>query len=1133
MATVIDKDKPVVSFSGTPKKDEDSLEDGFRRYYKNTFYGEFTVTDKNYPMDVKLITAGVLKNEEQTYNKITADSSIGKDSVIDESNRKGTKFTITASKDQKTEENVLRFKRSVSANENHSADGVYRFKIFGTDKAGNEITMGSAAGEWSLFNGGDFFISQPKVLDTVAPTASLFVRTGTKDIYEVLVEKTGSTVYTYSPFQKVVDSYVSFATDDKSPVMLNLSVKSTDPDKAEDSRTTSLKSVFGNKVNKFRITTKNKDGKNVVRDVGNYKIGAKKQIITLNGIRVKDRAGNIVTLYKSNQLIFDGDAPKSDIIAPVTTFKARSAVTHRNADGRDLFRDKVDVDITITDPGMKVYSSGLKKVSYTVYVDGKAVDSAEDAWDGNYVTPSGAITNEVKNDEVSSKAHNNRLTYEKKYTVHLKKEYQTNDIAIKVTAIDNSGNKMKDAYYYCGIDSIGPEITVRYDNNSAQNGKYFKADRTAIIEIIDRNVDDGNIKVVTQGSVQGSLDWSSGGGNGANDSWTKRVYYTKDGDYTLSLEGSTDYLGNPASIHYTGTAPQEFTIDKTAPIINVTFDNNSVQNGKYYKDPRNASVEITEHNFRASDASIQTQVSPGGFSNNGDRHVANVYYGTDGVYTMTVNYTDLAGNPAKAVTVDEFVIDRTVPIIYVTFDNESAQNGKYYKDPRTATIRIQEHNFRESEVSITPDSVGQRRSGFGGGGDDHSATIDFSQDGEYAFVVKYTDLAGNPAKEFPIEEFVIDRTKPVVKFVVPSKNDSIFQGDIAPEIEYSDANINRGHATINLKGMKKSNALEVAEDSFDGTKGVVRFENLKKVRENDDIYTATAVVTDFAGNEEAVTITFSVNRFGSTYDYNSDEATGKLVEDYFTNAAGDVILREVNVNQLTEKKVTLYQDGENRVLKEGEDYTVEERIVNGHYEYIYTIKKENFVDEHNYNIVVTSKDKAGNTNSNSSVKGEEGGNEVPLRFAVDQTEPKFEVAGADISKKKFRESQITLDIRPVDNMNAVAKVRIRVLDKNGNVIGNNNFELEGKELADFLEEHDGKYTLTVDQNTGMQTIEMVVTDAAGNEHKETYDVLVTPNLFYQYINTPPAVAGTVAGVGGLLFFLIWKRKKDQEKENAA
>ena len=43
-------------------------------------------------------------------------------------------------------------------------------------------------------------------------------------------------------------------------------------------------------------------------------------------------------------------------------------------------------------------------------------------------------------------------------------------------------------------------------------------------------------------------------------------------------------------------------------------------------------------------------------------------------------------------------------------------------------------------------------------------------------------------------------------------------------------------------------------------------------------------------------------------------------------------------------------------------------------------------------------------------------------------------AGADISKKKFRESQITLDIRPVDNMNAVAKVRIRVLDKNGNEI---------------------------------------------------------------------------------------------------
>ena len=117
-------------------------------------------------------------------------------------------------------------------------------------------------------------------------------------------------------------------------------------------------------------------------------------------------------------------------------------------------------------------------------------------------------------------------------------------------------------------------------------------------------------------------------------------------------------------------------------------------------------------------------------------------------------------------------------------------------------------------------------------------------------------------------------------------------------------------------------------------------------------------------------------------------------------------------------------------------------------------------------------------------------------------------------------------------MNAVAKVRIRVLDKNGNLV-QPEFELEGKELAEFLEQNDGKYTLTVDQNTGKQTIEMIVTDAAGNEYKESYEVLVTPNLFYQYINTPPAVAGTIAGVGGLLFFLIWKRKKDQDEENAA
>ena len=171
-------------------------------------------------------------------------------------------------------------------------------------------------------------------------------------------------------------------------------------------------------------------------------------------------------------------------------------------------------------------------------------------------------------------------------------------------------------------------------------------------------------------------------------------------------------------------------------------------------------------------------------------------------------------------------------------------------------------------------------------------------------------------------------------------------------------------------------------------------------------------MTDLAGNETPVTVIFSVNRFGSTFDYNKNEYTEGMIKTYYTNDAKDMILREINVNELESYTVTLYRDGENRKLVEGTDFKVEKKQVNGHYEYIYTIFASNFAEEGNYNVVVTSKDKAGNTNTNSSVRGDDGSNEVPLRFAVDKTAPTNLITGVDLTKNRFRESGLNLTIQP-------------------------------------------------------------------------------------------------------------------------
>ena len=989
---------------------------------------KFTITDTNLDLNKenKRIKAGYITKTDEPYSDV-------------EINEWGTPVSMG----ELSGEAPIEFSIEGSS----LADGVYRFTIEGTDKAGNLIIQNpnrtesdsdtKGANELTVVKEGQKEIglwTSYKIIDSKAPALSLFVGEGESSdgsISNVFYQVENDDLKTYTPFRRVKKAFGSIESEDASETYVSYVVDST-------------------------VNASDKDfvGKYANNASSGFSTVNAEQIFRVINVKAEDRAGNVTNLRDGSDdyLYLDVTRPANDNIKPRVSFTRKStpSITTRMGEGGtsvDLYNKSVSLQLNVFDPDKNNSSSGLKQVKVSTTMDGATVNGGDFTFNVGF-----------KGDDGSKKGISpSELNYEWSKVINFPAgNFQSNNIVITVEAIDNSGNVADTKKYNFGIDTTGPNVTVIFDNNSVQNGRYFKANRTATIQITDRNIDWSMININTQGAVSGG-SVSRQGGNGENDVWTKTVSYTQDGDYTLSISG-TDALGNSfRGLDYSGggrnAAPTAFTIDKTNPVISVTFDNNDAQNGKYYKDPRIATVSIREHNFRESDVNIA----------------------------------------------------------------------------QTADIQ---------QGSVSAPGVG----GFGGGGDDHSASINYSQDGNYTIEVNYTDLAGNPAEVVRIGEFVIDQTPPTLKFIIPDETkglSQIFQGDIAPQIEFGDINMTRGMATIELKGMKgNSDVLKLLEDTFANYKGTVRYENLRKVRESDDIYTATAVVTDLAGNRVEKTITFSVNRFGSTYDYNRDDFTTKLMGYYFTNSPKDVILREINVNQLTEHKLTLYKDGDNWTLTEGKDYSFEEKLVNGHYEYIYTIFAKNFEEEGNYNIIATSKDKAANTNSNSTVKENDGSNEVPLRFAVDKTPPTNLITGVDMSKNKFTESQIVLNIEPQDNMNAVARFRVRVLDRKGNVL--QEFEISGKELAEYFEENNGIYQLTVNQNTGWQTIEVLTTDAAGNEsvdysieNNTAYRVLVTPNLFYQYIYRLPLVGATLAIIGGLVFFWLWKRKKDEEEKEAA
>lgn len=68
---------------------------------------------------------------------------------------------------------------------------------------------------------------------------------------------------------------------------------------------------------------------------------------------------------------------------------------------------------------------------------------------------------------------------------------------------------------------------------------------------------------------------------------------------------------------------ESFTVDRTAPTCNVSFDNNSVVNGMYYTAARTATITIVERSFNGDSPEVLSSfinVQPDSIAGN-DGHV--------------------------------------------------------------------------------------------------------------------------------------------------------------------------------------------------------------------------------------------------------------------------------------------------------------------------------------------------------------------------------------------------------------------------------------------------------------------------------------------------------------------------------
>jgi len=749
--------------------------------------------------------------------------------------------------------------------------------------------------------------------------------------------------------------------------------------------------------------------------------------------RAEDRAGN-VNIIRSTGIVVDNQKPVGETKAP--EIDILPAAPNANS----MHKGDVNVDLKVVDPkyaganaANNGHYSGLNKITYKIYTtDTDAVEEGTLLALGSKTE--GAVFDADK--LVSS--------WSGKITVDSEK-FNSNNVIVEVVAVDNAGNERKTTTKAgdIQIDITAPTIVVSYDNNSADSDTFFKDDRTATVVITERNFNAKDVVVTitnTDGVVPTISDFTkkAGTGNGDDTTWTATIKYTADGDYEFDI-AYTDLAENSCAgeTFAEGTvASNAFTVDHTIPVIEVTYDNNDVQNGNYYKAYRTATVVITEHNFNA------------------DR------------VTITHTATDDGAETTK-------------PTI----------------------------------------------SGWTTNGDKHTATISYSKDAKYTFDIAVNDKAGNAAADYTEETFFVDTTMPTLE-ITGVADQSANNGDVIPVVSYSDTNYDAEKVTITLTGAnRKGVELDGAYTDIHNGR-TFTFKNFAKEKAIDDIYTLTATLTDKAGNTTEKAITFSVNRFGSTYAL-SEEAE-KLNGTYVKESV-DVVITETNADELSNIKITLFKDGETKALEEGDDYKIEVAGGNGQwYHYTYTVYAKNFDADGVYSLTVESDDKAGN-----EAKNDQDTKDKAINFGVDSTLPIINIENLE-SKTTYALDNMTVTMSVKDNLK-LTKVIV---------------ELDGKEYktwsAEELEEiikNGGNFSFDIaGDSTDAHNLVVYAIDAAGNGEKisdtelpanaeEVEDFYVTTNLWVRYYTNKPLFFGSIGGViliAGLAVTLVVIKKKKKQ-----
>lgn len=606
----------------------------------------------------------------------------------------------------------------------------------------------------------------------------------------------------------------------------------------------------------------------------------------------------------------------------------------------------------------------------------------------------------------------------------------------------------------------------------------------------------------TLGTLNVSSDGTISGDTGVVKSKDKNLVLSL--DKTLAMQGNANRLKLWVKVvdrtNHTSDISKIFSIDKDAPEITVSYD--KTEDDIFYNTNRSATITVKERNFDPAQFKVEgTSGSLSNWSSNGDVWTSTMSFTEDKDYSFKLSCVDRAGNASNVYDSGTFTIDKTAPVMSVSWNVDKPSNGNYYNQRRTATVTVVEHNFDPSLFKLEGNGT---LSGWGGSGDSHTATVSFDTDGEYEFSISGQDKAGNKSEAFNSGKFNIDVTMPELS-IEGVENSVSYKENVGFTVRMSDNNIDTSKTTVTLTARKQGNIR--VNGVLNEKTGEFSFTDIPKEEVYDDIYTLVAKVTDKAGNVTEKTIKFSVNRFGSKYTFLDASILGT-----YLRSPKDIIITEDNVDKLDTEKAKV------SVIKDGVELDIDPKYItveesggeNDKYSYKYIVSKEAFKEDGKYLVQIYSHAVEGTDYSSVSQE---------YAFVLDSKKPEIIVSGVE-SDGKYKDYQktITIDVR----------------DKTG--VKNITVSLNGKDIP--LDKNNGVYSFVIKESKEKQSFIVEVEDMAGNISTKTVEnFLISSDAMMFIVNQwwfKLGIGAVIAFLGAIIALIIksHRERRKAEKETA-